>query len=285
MTEQDLNWADPVMRAGFVGRGLIYVVIAILASFAIWSGGTPEGTTAALEAIETEPWGVALLLLIALGLLSYAVWRGVAAVWDLEDYGSDGKGMVARAGQIVTAVIHVGLAFAAIIVLIGSGNEEGSSIAKGTEWLMSMPFGRILVGLVGAVQIGAGGYYIHKGLTRKYMQELKATSATLRLQPVLTAGVVAQGVVIAVIGFLFILAAWRSNPDEAGGLGAAFDWLREQMFGTWLVSALAAGLLAFALFCFVNAGYRIIPKLRDDTIETLGQRVMSGARSAARTIR
>ncbi len=50
-----------------------------------------------------------------------------------------------------------------------------------------------------------------------------------------------------------------------------FDWLQSQPFGQGLVVAMCAGLLGFALFCFVNAAYRIIPVLHDgEGPETLG---------------
>ena len=282
MKTSNLDWAVPVMRAGYAGRGTNYVIISILSLIAIWRGDTPGGTSEALKAVETQPWGVAVLTLTSIGLLAYALWRLAAGFWDLEDYGTCGKGLVARGGQIVSGLVHFGLAVGVVTILLAAGAGQGdqSVIAKGTAWIMSMPFGRILVGLVGAAMIGAGAYYIRKGVTHKYLAELRANEITFRLRPALTAGLVAQGVTIGVIGFLFLLAAWQADPNEAGGLGEAFDWLREQPFGTYLVTALAAGLLAFALLCFVNSAYRIVPRLKDDGIETLGARMKATARKA-----
>ncbi|MDX5411538.1 MAG: DUF1206 domain-containing protein [Rhodobacterales bacterium] len=282
MTNSNLDWAVPVMRAGYAGRGTNYVIISVLSLIAIWRGDTPGGTSEALKAVETEPWGVAVLSLTALGLLAYALWRMASGFWDLEDYGKSAKGIIARSGQIVSGLVHFGLAVGVVTIVFAAGASQGdqSVIAKGTAWVMSMPFGRILVGLAGAVMIGAGAYYIRKGLTHKYLEQLRANEITFRLRPALTAGLVAQGVTIGVIGFLFLLAAWQANPNEAGGLGEAFDWLREQPFGTYLVTALAAGLLAFALLCFVNAAYRIVPRLNDDGIETLDARIKAVARKA-----
>jgi len=282
MAASNLDWALPVMRAGYAGRGLNYVIVSILSLIAIWRGSTPGGTSDALRAVETQPWGVVVLVLTAIGLLAYAIWRVASGFWDLEDYGTDAKGITARSAQAVSGVIHVCLAIGVVTVIFaaGAGDGDRSVIARGTAWVMSMPFGRILVGVAGAVMIGAGAYYIRKGITQKYMEELRANDVTLRLRPALTAGLVAHGAAIGVVGILFLIAAWRADPDEAGGLGEAFDWLRDQPFGTALVTALAAGLLAFALLCFVNAAYRIVPRLRDDSIETLGARMKAAARKA-----
>ena len=278
MTQQNLQWAVPVMRAGYAGRGLIYLVVAILSLLAIWRGSTPGGTGEAMASLERAWWGIALLALIAIGLAAYGVWRLVAAFWDLEAHGSDAKGIVGRLGQVVTGVIHLGLAFTAAAILMpsGSGNGGGSSsLDKWTAKIMQMPFGQWIVGLAGAIGFGAGVYYIWKGLSHKYMANLRARPVTLKLQPALTAGLVANGAVVTIVGFLLIYAAWTLNPSEAGGLAEAFDWLRSQPYGTVLVTALAVGLLGFSLFCFVNAAYRLIPKLKTDDVETMARRLAS----------
>jgi len=265
------------MRAGYAGRGLIYLVVAILSLLAIWRGSTPGGTGEAMASLERAWWGIALLALIAIGLAAYGVWRLVAAFWDLEAHGSDAKGIVARLGQVVTGIIHLGLAFTAAAILMpsGSGGSGGSSLDKWTAKIMQMPFGQWIVGLAGAIGFGAGVYYIWKGLSHKYMANLRARPVTLKLQPALTAGLVANGAVVTIVGFLLIYAAWTLNPSEAGGLAEAFDWLRSQPYGTVLVTALAVGLLGFSLFCFVNAAYRLIPKLKTDDVETMARRLAS----------
>ncbi|MGX9855590.1 DUF1206 domain-containing protein [Limimaricola variabilis] len=275
MTQQDLQWAVPVMRLGYAGRGLIYLVVAILSLAAIWRGSTPGGTGEAMASLERAWWGIALLALIALGLAAYGVWRLVAAGWDLEAHGSGAKGVVARIGQVVTGLIHLGLAFTAVAILMpsSSGSGSGSSLDKWTGKVMQMPFGQWLVGLAGAIGLGAGLYYIWKGWSHKYMENLRAKPLTLKLQPALTAGLAANGAVIAIVGFLLVYAAWTLDPSEAGGLAEAFDWLREKPYGTVLVTTLAVGLLGFSLFCFVNAAYRIVPKLRTDDMETLARKL------------
>lgn len=52
-------------------------------------------------------------------------------------------------------------------------------------------------------------------------------------------------------------------------MGSAFDWLSTKAYGRVLVTLLYLGLLGFALFCLVNACYRIVPKATDPTTETL----------------
>ncbi len=270
---RDLGWAMPVMRAGYAGRGLVYLAVAGFSLWAIWRGGQAQGTGSALEALERSPWGKVALALIALGLVAYAAWRAIDAWLDLEDYGTDAKGLVARAGMIVTGLVHLALAVAAVTVLFtagGSGSDGGSSIARFTGEVMSWPAGRWIVGIAGLLTIGAGIYYAVKAWKASYREHLHANPATRRLNPVLRAGVAAQAVIVGVVGGFLVVAAWRANPGEAGGVGEVFDWLAARPFGNLLVILLCAGLLGFALFLFVNAAYRIVPKLADDEPLTLG---------------
>ena len=268
----DLSWTPPVMRAGYAGRGIVYLVVAGFSLWAIWRGGQAQGTQTALGQLESSGWGKLVLVLIALGMLAYAVWRVIDAYYDLEEYGTDGKGMIARAGMIVTGIAHLGIGLAALSVLFASGGgsgEEGSTIAKWTGEVMSWPFGRFLVGFGGLCTIGAGIYYLKKAYKRDYLEKLYGNDVTRRFDPVLRAGVAAQGVIVTILGGFFTLAAWRYDPDQAGGMGQVFDWLASQPFGNLIVIAICLGLLGFAVFLFVNAAYRIIPKVADDKPVTL----------------
>ena len=266
---RDLEWTAPVMRAGYAGRGLVYLAVAGFSLWAIWRGGQARGTGSALASLENSAWGKAALAVIALGLLAYAVWRIIDAWFDLEAYGSEAKGIMARLGMVVTGLIHLGLAFAAVSTLLRGGGGGGSSIAEAAGRIMSWPGGRWVVGIAGALTIGAGVYYAAQAWRASYRKHLYGNEATRRLNTLLRIGVAAQAVIIAVVGGFLLTAALQSNPGEAGGVGEVFDWLAAQPFGNVLVIALCLGLLSFAFFLFVNAAYRIIPKLADDKPATL----------------
>lgn len=268
----DLSWAVTTMRWGYAGRGLVYVAVAGLSLYAIWSGGQAEGTSTIFKQLESSWWGIIVLALIAFGLLSYAVWRLVCAAYDLEDYGSGAKATIARLGQVTTGIIHGAIGVGALIIMLigGGGSDDKSVITKATEWVMQLPGGPIIVMIVGAITIGAGLYYLQKGWKGKYQEHLMANEFTTNWNWVLKAGVMSQAVLILIIGGFLFYAGITADPSQAGGTGEAFSWLREQTYGQILVILICLGLLAFALFCFVNARYRIVPKVSDDgQFETL----------------
>jgi hypothetical protein len=53
-----------------------------------------------------------------------------------------------------------------------------------------------------------------------------------------------------------IKAAIEYDPREAIGLDGALQKLANQAYGSWLLGLTAAGLVAYALFCFIEARYR-----------------------------
>ena len=134
---------------------------------------------------------------------------------------------------------------------------------------MEWPAGRWIVGIAGLLTIGAAIYYAAKAYRASYREHLYGNEATRRLNTVLRIGVAAQAVIVGVVGGFLVVAALQSDASEAGGVAEVFDWLAAQPFGNLLVIALCLGLLAFAFFLFVNAAYRIIPKIADDKPMTL----------------
>jgi hypothetical protein len=66
----------------------------------------------------------------------------------------------------------------------------------------------------------------------------------------------ARGVVFVLAGFFLARAAWQYDPKEAIGIDGALAKLAHQPYGHALLGLTAAGLLAYALFCLVQARYR-----------------------------
>ena len=62
--------------------------------------------------------------------------------------------------------------------------------------------------------------------------------------------------VFSLIGIFLCKAALEYDAQEAIGVDGALQKLAGQAYGPWLLGLTAAGLLAYALFCLVDARYR-----------------------------
>ena len=286
MPDRAPAWVVPVMRAGYAARGIVYVLVGALAVLAAWHGGQAEGAKGALAGLTGKTWGIALLCVIGAGFFCYAAWRIIAAWMDLERHGSEAKGIVARLAMTVTAVIHAALGVYVIQLLFGSGGGGGgsgssdSSQEHWTAWLLSQPFGRWIVIAIGAVIIAAGIYYGYKGIAEKYKEHLRWTQTIERLDPLCKGGLIAYGLVIAMIGGFLLWAGWTSDPSEAGGLDQAFSTVRNAAFGRVMLGFLGLGLIGFAIENFIEAAYRIVPARAGPDVMTLAARTRRGVARA-----
>lgn len=272
MSDKAPAWVPPVMRTGYFARAAVYTVVGGLAFLAALQGGQAQGTTDALADLRSHPGGQIALWLIALGLWAYMVWRLVDAWLDLDCYGSDAKGIVARIGLVVTGLIHAGIgASVAATAMGGSGGGEGGT-QTATQKLMSMPFGIWLVGITGVITIGAGAYYIRKGIKERYKEHIRVTPTARKLDPVMKFGCVAMGVVIGIIGVSIVFAALNADPSQAGGVGEALHQLRSMAFGRILLGIVGLGLIGFAVENAVEGYYRVLPRYAGPDVMTLAKR-------------
>lgn len=280
-------WVDPVMRFGYGARGVVYLIVGYLALLAAWTGGQAEGTKGALAQLRDEPGGTTMLWIVALGLLAYAVWRFICALLDLENFGQGAKAAIARTGQTISGAIHLGLAFSAARMAWGGGgsggeNGDGGSAQSLASKALATDWGQPLIMAVGVVTICAGLFYGYKAWAEKYKEHLRLTRITRKLDPVVKIGLVAHGVVIVLLGVFLFYAGQNTDPGQAGGIGKAFATVRAQPFGRILLALLALGTIAFTVYCWVEAIWRVIPRRAGPDVQTLAHQAEHEAKRAGR---
>lgn len=254
-------WLIGLGRFGFAAKGVVYSLIGVLAiQTALGAGGETTGSRGALEHVGQAPFGRVLLLAMAVGISGYALWRFVQAFMDTENKGTGAKGIALRTGYFLIALLHIGLATSAFaLVSGGEGGGDGSNQGW-TAKLMSQPFGRWLVALVGVAVIAYGAFQMYRAYTLKFREKLtleemsaaedKWASRMGRL------GYAARGIVFTIIGVFLTVAALHENPKEARGLDGALETLAQQPWGWIVLAVVAVGLAAYGLFMFVQARYR-----------------------------
>jgi uncharacterized protein DUF1206 len=246
-------------RLGLVAMGVSYGLVAVLAiKLALGEGGETEDRGGALQTLAQDGLGRIVVLLLAVGFGGYAIWRFAEAFFDRGGEGQGPKGLAKRAGYVGRGLIYTSLCIIAVAVLFGSSGDknEKEETARVLEW----PAGRWIVGAVGAGFAAAALWNFFRGVTRKFKDELNTGEMSAFEEQVTTVvgvvGVVARGVVFSLIGIFLIKAAVEYDPQEAIGLDGALRKLVAQDHGRFLLGLVAAGLLAFGVFCLFQARYR-----------------------------
>src|SRR6476620_4696009 len=77
-------------RAGYIAKGVLYVVIGGLALLAANNaGGTMVDNNGAVQVVAGAPFGRALLGLVTAGLACYAFWYVLRGILDLDRKGKE----------------------------------------------------------------------------------------------------------------------------------------------------------------------------------------------------
>lgn len=258
-------WVEGLAHAGFAAKGVVYLVIGALALLAaVGRGGQTTDSEGALRTLLQQPFGWLLLVVIAIGLAGYALWRFVEAAVDPEGAGTQDTRVVKRAAYAISGAIHAALAVQAARLVFGlrGASGGGSAPQDWTALVLAQPLGRWVVVAVG---LGVAAFGLTE-LVRAYRTDLPKQlelgrlghSARKWIVRFGRMGMAARGVVFVVMGAFLVRAAATHDASEARGLGGALASLHEQPHGPWLLGLVAIGLMAFGLFELVQARYRRI---------------------------
>jgi hypothetical protein len=234
-------------RVGYASKGAVYFIAGLLTL-----AGSSSDQHGAFTWVREQPFGRTLLVVLAIGLLGYALWRLGSGVADWEGRGDDAKGLAIRAGSFARGIIYCGFALEVFrIATRGAGAE--SSDANAQHWtarLMHAPFGRWLVAAAGLGILIYGLVQLRMKLSNK----LDTAAMGSRLVAISRFGIGARAVVFLVIGASIFSAALRHDASRARGTEGALERLGS--FGPLPLAAIGLGLAAYGVYAILNARYR-----------------------------
>ncbi|MFD6897487.1 DUF1206 domain-containing protein [Rhodococcus sp. NPDC060086] len=245
-------------RFGHVVSGVLHLLIGMLA-IAVAFGSTENiDQSGALATLAERPGGRIALWVLAVGFVAMALWRVVEALWGGQSAHARSNSPLDRVKALGIAAVYIGLSYSTIGFAVGAGRSSGEQNSALSARLMQSLPGKALLIVAAVVLLSVGAYHVYKGVTRGFLDDLRAyerTGARRWIEPLAVVGYVAKGLTIVGVGALVVIATVRSNPEQATGLDGALKTLGAQPFGAILLICAGTGVALYGLYCFVMARY------------------------------
>jgi hypothetical protein len=248
-------------RFGFFCKAVVYAVLSALALLAAAGlGGRATDSRGAITTIAGEPYGRALVAVLAVGMFALGAWFVIDAVADRGR--REWQQLVVRVAKSIGGLTYIGLAvWAAGIAMGGGSGPTSNAIARSlTGRVLALPGGRILVSIGGAIALAIAFNQVRNGwrsLKRPQLALERMVSWLRSSAPWLSlVGYGAQGLVFALMGIFLIQAAVEGDPREATGFDGALATLAKQPPGMALLAIVALGLLAYAATAAIEGRYK-----------------------------
>ncbi|MFI0724272.1 DUF1206 domain-containing protein [Streptomyces sp. NPDC021224] len=260
----DSNAVAAGARAGFVARGVIYVLVGVLAvriAFAD-SGGQQADRGGALAEIAHKPFGNVLLWLLGIALIGMAVWRLSEAAFGQP--GEDGD----KAGKRVVAggrcVFYGFVSYSVLAYALGDKGSGSGSTDKRTDdvtaRVLGWPGGQWILAIAGIGVACAGGWIAVRAVMRKFHKHLKMAEMSRNVRRAVdfvgVFGGTARGVLFGTAGGFAVAAAVQHKPGKSKGMDDTLRSFAGSPAGPWLLVVIAVGLVAFGVFSWANARWR-----------------------------
>ncbi|NVM94267.1 DUF1206 domain-containing protein [Arthrobacter wenxiniae] len=244
-------------RAGFAVSGGLHILIGAIAMRLAFGKSGEADQGGAMSQLAGQPAGVFLLWIAFTACLALALWQlSETAFGHRQLQGKTRLGK--KLSAAVQGAVYLVLALAFASFAVGSGKNSGQSTSDATAKIMQAPLGPLLLVAVGAAVAVVGIAFVVRGIKRSFTKKLALPAAGTGRSIVVAAGVVgyiAKGIVLVLVGLLFIIATVQARPKESTGVDGALKAVREQPYGLYLLSLLGVGLICYGIYQIIKARF------------------------------
>jgi hypothetical protein len=254
---------ERLARLGYASKAVIYGIVGVFAILSLGNrGGAITDTSGALRVVLARPFGRLLLIVLAVGLCGYGVWRLLDSVIDPDRDGTTPQGAVTRIGNAVRGLFYGALGLEAFRLLRGRSGSTGDEAELWAARLLDFPMGVVVVAASGAAVAFYGIWQVILGV--RGMHDAKVDWSAIprdirgAVQTISRFGVATRGGVLVTFGIFLVSAAVNQDPNQAAGsresmlrLGGLFD-------GRWFLALIAVGVIAYSVDQAVHACCRRI---------------------------
>ena len=250
-------------RAGLAARGVLYVLIGIIAVQIAVNGSRQQADrTGAVRLVAQTPLGSVLLWLLVIGFAGMTLWRLSEAIWGTNEAGGHKAGQ--RLGNLARAVFYAVVTYGILKYALGIGQPSSSDTQSRdlTATALRHPGGQVIVAIAGIVVVIVGLVTMYKAYKLRFLKTLRMGGASATTRKVVKRlgqiGGIARGIVFGTVGVFLVVAAIDANPGQAKGVDSALRALAHTPLGPWLLVVVALGLTTFGVYSWCEARWRAV---------------------------
>jgi hypothetical protein len=228
----------------YLAMGWLAVRAALVAG-----AGRAAGPDEALRWVLRERHGPLVVSLVAGGLFADALLR-FAEGWA-------GRSPLRRALSIGRGAAAAILGATAVRVERHVRGDGEAVVRRSVAWVLARSWGARALVAAGAAAAAVGIWEIFRGATGRPGERLRRNAMGKRPRAWAAAasriGLAAHGALVAVIGAFLVRAGAEADPRKALDAGGALRRVERLPFGTGLLAAIAAGLMAWGASRVIRA--------------------------------
>lgn len=264
MTDQALDqaehaknstWFRALARSGYAASGLVQGLVGVLAiQVAVQGGGQKADQSGAVESLSKAPGGAIVVWLVAIGGLLLALWLVLDGILERGEPKRVWKERLKSWGK---ALVYGAIGVTALRAALGGGSSDASSSGSenASATVLSLPGGQVLLGVIGVAVIVLGGFLVHRGIAKKFLETIHVPSGQAGRAVVVLGqvGYAARGVAIAMVGVLLVVAAVQTDSKGATGLDGALRAFADLPYGKAVLIAIGIGWIASGVYSVLRA--------------------------------
>ncbi len=245
-------------RAGVAVVGLLHLLIGVIAITVATSSASSPGAeevdgSGALRRIAMTPGGVVILWVVIVGMLALGVWQIVQLF--LVPGRSRRRRWGTRVIEFGKGAVYFFIAGLAFTFARGETVSTARLTRNFSADLLDRPGGPILMVVIGLVTLIVGVSFMYRGASTNFVEDIRVPNGRIGTATVALGvlGFVAKGIALAVVGVLFVIAAFTADAGIASGLDGALTALLELPSGAVIPVIVGVGLIAYGVFFVFRA--------------------------------
>jgi hypothetical protein len=243
---------EKLSRLGYIVHGLVFFVIGVLAARISWGErGELADPPSAIQTIRHQPFGELLVVVIAIGLASYGLWRFAQAIVDPDKQGTTIKGAIVRTGRIISGLGYSLLALFSIRLAAGIANAPEDNSGWAVR-ILTEPIGAWFGALVAVVLLGVAIDDLRKAFTTRFGERFKdheMSGAELFVGKLAGSwGFASRSIILIFGGTYLLVAVLQDRPSRVKSFEGILASMLELPYGYWLLRFVALGLAAYGIF-------------------------------------